>query len=67
MNERTAYQAVKDLLARLDSLIRAGQGDSEKADDVRDALDAPWRQLTPAQQRLLAARQEESDAREETA
>jgi hypothetical protein len=54
-------------LARLDVLIGAGQGDSAQAEAVRDALDAPWRQLTPAQRRLLAVRQAESDEREEAA
>ena len=35
------------LLLQLHGLIAAGQGDDDEADDVRDKMDAPWRQLTP--------------------
>ena len=35
------------LLLQLHGLIAAGKGDDDEADDVRDEMDAPWRQLTP--------------------
>ena len=39
--ENPAYVAYESLLKRLHQLIRAGQGDSEAADQIRDAMEEP--------------------------
>lgn len=43
----------EDLLLRLHRLIREGRGDSEAADDLRDAMDEAYRELDDAQDARL--------------
>lgn len=38
-----------ELLLELHSLMRAGKSDGDEADAVRDAMDEPWRHLSPEQ------------------
>jgi hypothetical protein len=49
------YGECEALLLCLDVLLTTGRGDSRQADELRDALDGPWRRLTPAQRAGLAA------------
>lgn len=41
------------LLLRLHELIVAGEGDTEAADDLRDAMDGPWSALDPTERERL--------------
>jgi tetratricopeptide (TPR) repeat protein len=48
-----AYVEYERLLLKLHELIRAGEGDAEEADSIRDSMDRPWEKLTqPEVQRL---------------
>jgi hypothetical protein len=42
------------LLRQLHALIRRGEGDTEEADELRDAMDEPWSRLT--EQELVLVR-----------
>jgi hypothetical protein len=42
-----AYLEYARSLKELHALIRQGEGDSEQADEIRDAMDGLWRLLTP--------------------
>jgi hypothetical protein len=46
------YVEYTRLLRELHALIRGGRGDSEQADEIRDAMDGPWGLLTPAEAEL---------------
>ena len=54
-NQSLAYRAYVRLLRQLHRLIAEGAGDSAAADDVREAMEAPWSHLT--QQEADAANQ----------
>lgn len=41
------YLAYAGQLRQLHALIRAGEGDTDRADEIRDAMDALWVTLTP--------------------
>jgi hypothetical protein len=44
--DNRSFIEAETLLRQLHSLTAAGAGDSEAADQVRDAMDKPWRQLS---------------------
>ena len=50
---REACRECARLLLRVHELIRQGEGDGEEADQVREALDGPSRDLTPVENELL--------------
>jgi Spy/CpxP family protein refolding chaperone len=54
-SQSLAYRAYVRLLRQLHRLIAEGAGDSLAADDVREAMEMPWSQLT--QQEVEAANQ----------
>ena len=54
-SESLAYSAYVRLLRQLHRLIAEGAGDSLASDDVREAMEMPWSQLT--QQEVEAANQ----------
>jgi hypothetical protein len=41
------------LYVQLRALIEQGNGDSKKADDLRDRMDAPWREMTAEERRAF--------------
>ncbi len=51
------YVKYTHLLRELHSLVATGEGDSQRADELRDAMDEPWKSLTSEEAeraRLLA-------------
>jgi hypothetical protein len=49
-SENPDYRRYEQLLIRTHELIARGEGDSEEADAVREAMDAPWYRLSEAEQ-----------------
>ena len=43
-----------DLLRRLHRLFVGGRGDSQEADELRDAMDGPWDELTTEQREIVS-------------
>jgi hypothetical protein len=49
----TAFETYCELLSKLHVLMTAGKGDDEEADEIRDAMDKPWYELTKEEQKKV--------------
>jgi hypothetical protein len=48
-----SYVEYTRLLRQLHALISRGEGDTEEADELRDAMDEPWNRLTEQELALV--------------
>jgi hypothetical protein len=62
----TPFRAYARLLLQLHDLIATGQGDAPEADAVRDEMDIPWEDMTPAEQERAGGLSEDLYALAET-
>ena len=56
---KEAYEQCNKLLRELHELIAQGKGETDEADEIRDRMDRPERELTLEEEELLSQLSEE--------